>query len=65
MTPKHRQAMDIISAVSELSPYKNTNANLHVQWVMGYLAGSLVDAMLYDSKIRSDFVKQLKKPRRK
>jgi hypothetical protein len=61
MTPKHKRAHDILKAVSAVSPYKNKDQNLHYQWVLGYVAGALSDALEHDSRALSKFIKRLNK----
>jgi hypothetical protein len=61
MTPKQKRAHDIIQAVSAQSPYKDTDQRMHYQWVLGYVAGALSDALDSDSRLLTRFIRRLKR----
>jgi len=61
MNSKQQRAHEILKAVSDLSPYKNKDQKLHYQWVLGYIAGSLSDALESDNRLMNKFIKRLRK----
>jgi hypothetical protein len=60
MNTKQTQAMALLKAVSDRSPYKNKDQRLHYQWVLGFVAGALNDALANDIRLLNQFKQKLR-----